>query len=163
MVIDDLHRELQARLDEVLDEAERLRAAIKALGSANGAGRAPRSARRGAKATGAGGAIAVKTAATESRTRRGAPSGASKRAERGSTAAPAAGVARRGTKDAVLAALATGGAMTAGEVAAATGLGRASVSTTLTKLARSGAAVKADRGYRLASKRGARGAKPKAA
>jgi len=40
--------------------------------------------------------------------------------------------------------------MTAGEVAAATGLGRASVSTTLSKLARSGEVSKADRGYQLA-------------
>jgi biotin operon repressor len=39
--------------------------------------------------------------------------------------------------------------MTAGEVATATGLGRATVSTTLTKLANSGEAVKAERGYRL--------------
>jgi biotin operon repressor len=41
--------------------------------------------------------------------------------------------------------------MTAGEVATATGLGRASVSTTLSKLAKSGEAVKADRGYALPS------------
>jgi DNA-binding transcriptional regulator GbsR (MarR family) len=40
--------------------------------------------------------------------------------------------------------------MTAGEVAAATGLGRASVSTTLSKLAKSGEVAKADRGYRRA-------------
>lgn len=39
--------------------------------------------------------------------------------------------------------------MTAGEVATATGLGRASVSTTLSKLARSGEVNKAERGYQL--------------
>ncbi len=39
--------------------------------------------------------------------------------------------------------------MTASEVASATGLGRASVSTTLSKLARAGDVNKADRGYRL--------------
>jgi biotin operon repressor len=39
--------------------------------------------------------------------------------------------------------------MTAGEVASATGLGRGTVSTTLSKLAKSGVVVKADRGYRL--------------
>jgi DNA-binding IclR family transcriptional regulator len=49
----------------------------------------------------------------------------------------------------VLAALADGKAMTAGEVAAATGLGRGTVSTTLSKLAKSGEVVKAERGYRL--------------
>ena len=40
--------------------------------------------------------------------------------------------------------------MTAGEVATATGLGRASVSTTLSKLAKSGEVTKAARGYQLA-------------
>jgi DNA-binding IclR family transcriptional regulator len=49
----------------------------------------------------------------------------------------------------VLAALEKGGAMTAGEVASATGLGRGTVSTTLSKLAKSGVVVKADRGYKL--------------
>jgi CRP-like cAMP-binding protein len=39
--------------------------------------------------------------------------------------------------------------MTAGQVAEATGLGRGTVSTTLTKLAKSGEVVKAERGYRL--------------
>ena len=40
--------------------------------------------------------------------------------------------------------------MTAGEVATATGLGRASVSTTLSELAKSGELTKAARGYQLA-------------
>jgi DNA-binding IclR family transcriptional regulator len=48
----------------------------------------------------------------------------------------------------VLGALADGSAMTAGEVAAATGLARGTVSTTLSKLAKSGEVLKADRGYR---------------
>ncbi len=39
--------------------------------------------------------------------------------------------------------------MTAGEVAAATGLARATVSTTLSKLATSGAIAKAARGYQI--------------
>jgi CRP-like cAMP-binding protein len=39
--------------------------------------------------------------------------------------------------------------MTAADVAKATGLGRASVSTTLSRLAKSGEVTKADRGYRL--------------
>ncbi|MGA2929734.1 MAG: hypothetical protein ABSG43_27860 [Solirubrobacteraceae bacterium] len=39
--------------------------------------------------------------------------------------------------------------MTAGEVASATGLGRASVSTTLSKLAKSGDLTKAARGYQI--------------
>lgn len=41
-------------------------------------------------------------------------------------------------------------AKTAGDVAKETGIGRATVSTTLSKLANEGAAVKAQRGYRAA-------------
>ena len=41
--------------------------------------------------------------------------------------------------------------MTASEVASATGLGRASVSTTLSKLAKSGEVTKAQRGYQLSA------------
>jgi DNA-binding transcriptional regulator GbsR (MarR family) len=55
------------------------------------------------------------------------------------------------TKSAVLAALASGNAMTAGEVANATGLGRVRVSTTLSKLAKTGEITKATRGYQLAA------------
>jgi DNA-binding transcriptional ArsR family regulator len=41
------------------------------------------------------------------------------------------------------------GPMTAGDIAKATGIGRGSASTTLTKLAKTGEVVKAQRGYRL--------------
>ena len=41
------------------------------------------------------------------------------------------------------------GPKTAGEIAEATGIGRGTASTTLTKLAKSGEVVKAERGYRL--------------
>ncbi|MGO9971865.1 MAG: helix-turn-helix domain-containing protein, partial [Solirubrobacteraceae bacterium] len=54
------------------------------------------------------------------------------------------------TKHAVLEALADGSAMTAGEVATATGLGRASVSSTLSQLANAGELSKAARGYQIA-------------
>jgi len=69
-------------------------------------------------------------------------------------ASPAAAPARArtapgATKGAVLAALKDGNAMTAGEIAAATGLARATVSTTLSKLAASGAIAKAARGYQI--------------
>jgi hypothetical protein len=50
----------------------------------------------------------------------------------------------------VLAALADGEPMTAGEVAEKSGLARAPVSSTLSRLARSGEVQKAARGYRLA-------------
>jgi DNA-binding IclR family transcriptional regulator len=44
---------------------------------------------------------------------------------------------------------ANGQPLTAGQVASSTGLGRPSVSTTLSKLARSGEVVKAQRGYAI--------------
>ena len=50
----------------------------------------------------------------------------------------------------MLAALAGGEAMTAGQVADKTGLARGTVSTTLSKLAKSGEVQKAERGYQLA-------------
>jgi len=49
----------------------------------------------------------------------------------------------------VLAALTSGDAMTAGEVATATGLNRGTVSTTLSKCVKTGEVLKAQRGYRL--------------
>ena len=45
--------------------------------------------------------------------------------------------------------------MTAGEVAKATGLARQTVSTTLSKLSKTGEVVKATRGYRLPASDGA--------
>jgi DNA-binding IclR family transcriptional regulator len=50
----------------------------------------------------------------------------------------------------VLAALAAGESMTAGQVADKAGLPRGTVSTTLSRLAKTGEVQKADRGYRLA-------------
>jgi DNA-binding transcriptional ArsR family regulator len=64
------------------------------------------------------------------------------------TASRRARTAQGATKAAILRALADGGAMTAGDVAAATGLARGTVSTTLSRLANSGEVIKADRGYR---------------
>ena len=54
----------------------------------------------------------------------------------------------------MLAALSSDRALTAGEVATATGLARPTVSTTLSKLSKTGEVVKADRGYRLPSTNG---------
>jgi DNA-binding IclR family transcriptional regulator len=51
----------------------------------------------------------------------------------------------------VLEALSDGSAKTAGEVATATGVARGTVSTTLSKLAKTGEVIKAERGYRLPS------------
>lgn len=77
-----------------------------------------------------------------------------RRGRRRRRASPAAAPARARTapgttKAAVLAALGDGSALTAGEIAAATGLARATVSTTLSKLAASGEIAKATRGYQL--------------
>lgn len=69
-----------------------------------------------------------------------------------STKAPSTASARAaslGTKAKVLAALSKDGGLTASEVATATGLGRGTVSTTLSRLAKNGEVIKADRGYRL--------------
>ena len=59
--------------------------------------------------------------------------------------------ARGATRASVLAALAGGDAMTAGQVAAKAGLARPTVSTTLSKLAKTGEVQKAARGYRLSA------------
>ncbi len=59
------------------------------------------------------------------------------------------------TKGKVLAALANGDAMTAGEVATATGLNRGTVSTMLSKCVKTGEVLKAERGYRLPERDGA--------
>lgn len=71
---------------------------------------------------------------------------------RRSAAPPAATTsrtARGATRASVLAALADGEAMTAGQVATKAGLARPTVSTTLSKLAKGGEVQKVERGYRL--------------
>lgn len=140
-MIDQLRRDIQHRLDQLLAEAERLRHALSALGSHD---RTPSRT-----------AFTTNTGATKPPARARAARGAGARVGNGTTATKRAGSSTtRGapgaTQSAVLAALATGTAMTAGEVATATGLGRASVSTTLSKLAKAGELSKAERGYRLA-------------
>ena len=136
-MIDRLREQLQERLDQLLGEADRLRKALAALDPRSP--KAPpreRPARRTAEATGSEPAAS-----------------AAKRTPARRTAKPAARPPRRtapgATKAAVLAALAGGEAMTAGEVAAKAGLARATVSTTLSKLAKTGEVQKAERGYRL--------------
>ncbi len=130
-MIDQIRRDIQHRLDQLLAEADKLRRALVALGSSDGAG---------AKAESSAPSPAPAKPARPARRAR-----AARQASSGSSARAASGA----TKSAVLSALAGGKAMTAGEVASATGLGRASVSTTLSKLAKSGEVAKADRGYQL--------------
>jgi uncharacterized membrane protein len=141
-VIDRLREQLQERLDQLLSEADRLRKVLAALGPRSPKTPPPRSAARG---------TAHATGPTQ-------PTPATKRTPARRTAKPAPRPPRRtalgATKAAVLAALDGSQGMTAGEVAAKAGLGRGTVSTTLSKLAKSGEVEKAERGYRLPSPAG---------
>lgn len=137
-MIDLLRKQIQERLDQLVGEADRLRKALAALD--------PRS-------TTTPRAKASAHARTRTATRKTTSSpGRSSPARR--TRLPATRSPRRTapgqTKAAVLAALAGGEAMTAGEVATKAGLARGTVSTTLSKLSKTGEVQKADRGYRLA-------------
>ena len=132
-MIDRLREEMQQRLDQLTHEADRLRKALAALDPRSS--EAP--ARKPAETT------ASKPAAS-----------ATKPAPGRRTSPPAARSPRRtapgATKASVLAALAGGEAMTAGQVAQKTGLARPTVSTTLARLSKSGEVQKAERGYRIA-------------
>ena len=135
-MIDQLRKQIRERLDELGHEMERLRNALTALEPGKASGATSSDGKRSPSATptpapaAAGQARPARRRAAASTTRRSAPGS---------------------TKAAILAALADGQAMTAGDVAAKTGLGRATVSTTLSKLASSGEVQKAARGYQLAA------------
>ena len=138
-MIDRLREQLQERIDQLVSEADRLRKALAALGPGS------------SKTPSLQPAAAKPAPATRSRPAASARQPAPARR----AAKPAARSPRRtapgATKAVVLAALAGGEAMTAGEVAAKAGLARATGSTTLSKLAKSGEVEKAERGYRLVS------------
>jgi DNA-binding MarR family transcriptional regulator len=92
----------------------------------------------------------------QSRTAKSKPAATATRTARprrsdGSTSATNGRTTRGATKASVLAVLADGEAMTAGQVAAKARLARPTVSTTLSKLAKTGEVTKAERGYRLSS------------
>jgi DNA-binding transcriptional ArsR family regulator len=136
-VIDRLRKEIQDRLDQLLSEADKLRRALIALDPRGGhATPAPSTRARRSPAPSA----AEGTTATPAR-RRSAGSGPAASTSSRQRTAPGA------TRKQVLDALSTNRGMTAGEVAAATGLARGTVSTTLSKLAKNGDVTKADRGY----------------
>jgi hypothetical protein len=122
-VIDTIRKQIQERLNELLSEAEKLRRALAALDPRGGSSTPSPTASRQPRPA------ATRQRGTQTRRTRRTPPGA--------------------TKARVLGALTDGKAMTAGEVAAATGLARGTVSTTLSKLAKTGDVVKAERGYRL--------------
>ena len=143
--LDQIRRDIQTRLEELLGEIDRLRRALAALTS-RGSEKA-----RGDRAAPASGSAPESAAKSAGATARRTPRTSEKPAS--PAAAPArARTAPGATKAAVLAALKDGNAMTAGEIAAATGLGRATVSTTLSKLAGSGEITKAARGYQIPQK-----------
>ena len=135
-MIDRLREQIQQRLDQVISEVERLRNALAALD--------PRSSSAPTRRTSAGSRTRTATVAPQARATKPSPARPTSPASRSARrTAPGA------TKAAVLAALDGANGLTAGQVAEKTGLGRATVSTTLSKLAKSGEVQKAQRGYRL--------------
>ena len=135
-MIDRLREQIQERLEQLTGEADRLRKALAALDP-----RSPSSPDRKSAAQ----TRTLSTKPPASATTR-APTGRTGKSTTRGTGRTATGA----TKAAVLAALAGGEAMTAGEVAAKAGLAPGTVSTTLSKLAKAGEVRKAERGYRLA-------------
>jgi predicted Rossmann fold nucleotide-binding protein DprA/Smf involved in DNA uptake len=124
-----------ARHERLSDELTRLR---DALGRLEGAARSRVTGGRSGRRP---------TAASTSRAK---PAGASRRASapaRERATAPAR--APRGQNKAKVLEALKAGPMTAGEIAKATGIASGTVSTLLTKLAKTGEVVKAERGYRL--------------
>lgn len=132
-MINRICEQIQERLNQLEREADQLRKALAALAPVSSApsSRAPTHARSEAPSP-----------------QRDLPAPQRARARRGRE--PTAGSRRTAPgamRAAVLAALPRGEALTAGQVADQTGLPRATVSTTLTKLAKSGDVQKAERGY----------------
>ena len=143
-MIDRIRHDIQQRLDQLLAEADKLRRALAALDPRVRSTAKPKTAKsRPAAKRAANTPGAPKQTPTRTRTA-GTANGA------GSSTRTAPGE----TKAKVLAALSSDRALTAGEVANATGLARGTVSTTLSKLSKTGDVVKADRGYRLPSTNG---------
>jgi len=155
-MLDQLRRDISTRLEELVGEADKLRHALTALdprqrnGTSTPTIKSPaptpsrprasaRTARTGSKRTPA----TASTTATP--TRSSTPKRRSTKAH--TTARSSAPKPAGATKAAVLAALADGQAMTAAEVASTTGLGAPTVSTTLSRLAKTGQITKANRGY----------------
>ena len=130
-MIDRIRKDIQERLEQLFAEADKLRRALVALD--------PRETATSSKPHTT--PVATSPAKPRATTaRKQSPSSSPK---------PKARTAPGATRRAVLAALSSNNGMTAGEVAAATGLATGTVSTTLSKAAKTGEVVKAERGYRL--------------
>jgi DNA-binding transcriptional ArsR family regulator len=138
-LIDRIRHDIQQRLDQLLAEAEKLRHALAALDPRERSTSKPKTTRSQPTAK-----RVAKTPDASKRTPR-------RRQTRSATTANGPSASTRTppgeTKAKVLAALSSGRALTAGEVAKATGLARPTVSTTLSKLSKTGEVLKADRGY----------------
>ena len=137
-LIDRIRHDIQQRLEQLLAETDKLRHALVALD--------PRER------------VSPRPTATQPQpsTKRAVnPPDTANRTPARASASNGASASRRTppgeTQAKVLAALSPDQGSTAGEVAKATGLARATVSTTLSKLSKTGAVVKAERGYRLPS------------
>ena len=142
-MIDRIRHDIQQRLDQLLAEAEKLRHALAALDP-----RERSTSRRRTTRSQPTTKRAAKTSEAPKQTPPRRPTRAASTANRpsASTRTPPGQ-----TKAKVLAGLSSDRALTAGEVAKATGLARPTVSTTLSRLAKTGDVVKSDRGYRLPS------------
>jgi DNA-binding transcriptional ArsR family regulator len=137
-MIDRIRQDIQERLDQLHGEADKLRRALIALDPRPQSATPPREA-----SNSAGGDKASATPPLPKSPTARTPTRAA------GAASPPAKAASGATQTKVLSALSHDRALTAGDVANATGLGRATVSTTLSKLAKSGQIAKAQRGYRL--------------
>jgi DNA-binding transcriptional ArsR family regulator len=156
-VIDRLREQIQHRLDQIVNEADRLRRALAALDPRSSSAPARKDREQAGRArAGAAGPKASPTRGATSRPARAVPApgvsatGGRPARRTADSAASSVRTAPGATRAAVLAALAGGEPMTAGELAEKSGLARATVSSTLSRLARSGEVQKAERGYRLA-------------
>ena len=140
-MIDRIRHDIQQRLDQLLAEAEKLRHALAALDPRERSTPKPRTTKSRPTAN--------RAAKTPDAPKQTPP----RRQTRTATTANRASASTRTppgqTKAKVLATLSSDRALTAGEVAKATGLARPTVSTTLSKLSKTREVLKADRGYRL--------------
>jgi DNA-binding transcriptional ArsR family regulator len=162
-MIDRIRHDIQQLLDQLLAEVDKLRHEVDKLRHALAA-LGPRERSKPKPETTKSQPTARRAAKTPDAPK---PTRARTRTRTASTANGASASTRTApgeTKTKVLAALSSDQALTAGEVAKATGLARPTVSTTLSKLSKTGEVVKADRGYRLPSTNGrtANAAKPAA-
>jgi DNA-binding transcriptional ArsR family regulator len=139
-LIDRIRHDIQQRLEQLLAEADKLRHALVALDPRERVSPTPT-------------ATKSEPAAKRDGNTPEAVNRAPARAIGASNGAASSRRTRPGeTRLKVLAALSHDQGLTAGEVAQATGLARPTVSTTLSRLSKTGDVVKADRGYHLSSK-----------